>query len=477
MYEQISRNNRDSWLLVMAVTLLLAALGYAIAGAEGFPWEVGVGVAVLTAMLACAVAYFGGRGMVLTVADAEPITKGDNPRLFNVVEEMAIAAGLPVPKVYVIVDSAPNAFATGRSPETAVIAVTTGLLDKLDRDELQGVIAHEMAHIKNYDIRLLMLLAVLVGGIVLISDLYWRANRLGRRRRDSGSGQGQVIFLLVALALALLAPLFARMLELAVSRRREYLADASAALITRYPAGLASALEKIAADPDPLESANRATQHLYIVNPLKGLSDPGSRLFSTHPDIGDRIRRLREMALTGGEPEARPTAGGGYARMEPASLAGAPSGRPPAAANLVAEAPAPPAAPIVAAAVAAPPTPAEQGLCPRCRASLLQGSIQGRKAAGCRQCGGVWLGQKDTEDLLREDPDGLDAADRRFPNLVGHGWSLVGDCACPVCAAPLEPYTPEKPVRVPLDRCPNGHGLWFDDGELSALAWAAKRKA
>ncbi|HEY3269551.1 MAG TPA: M48 family metalloprotease [Armatimonadota bacterium] len=456
MYDQIARNKRDSLLLVAAVFGLLIALGYVFARAENAPWEIGVGAAVVAGMVASTAAYYGGSSVILSVSGAREIAHDDSPQLFNVVEEMSIAAGLPMPKVYVIDDSAPNAFATGRSPETAAIAITTGLLTKLNRDELQGVIAHEMSHIKNFDTRLLMLLAILVGGIVLLCDLFWRINRWGPagrgrdRDRDSGSGQWQLVFFAIALVLAILAPFFAKLLEMAVSRHREYLADASAALLTRYPDGLASALQKISSDPEPLEAANRATQHLYIVNPVKALEGKTAGLFDTHPPIEERIARLRGMGLRGAEnAEApagagRPTGPVGLGMPGVMGLVGASAG------------------PTVAGA--SPST------CPRCQFPLVSGRIQGRNLLGCRHCGGIWIGEDDIRALLKEAPRELDAADRKFPNLIGSGWDAMSRRTCPVCGLALVPLTAAGPAPVALDRCPSGHGIWFDDGELSEMA-------
>jgi heat shock protein HtpX len=219
---------------------------------------------------------------------------------------MAIAANVPMPRVYVINDSAPNAFATGRDPQHASVAITSGLLEKLDREELQGVLGHELSHVRNLDIRFALLVGVLVGGIALLADFFLRftfwggfGGRRSSRDSDSAGGLAAVMFV-VALVLAIIAPIFASLVQLAVSRQREYLADASSVELTRNPYGLERALAKIAADQEPLEEANRATQHLYIVNPIKKLSDHGSTLFSTHPPILDRINRLRQ--LTGEQP-------------------------------------------------------------------------------------------------------------------------------------------------------------------------------
>src|ERR671933_710360 len=213
---------------------------------------------------------------------------------------MAIAAGLPMPKVYIIDDSAPNAFATGRDPQHASVAVTSGLLEKLDRDELQGVIAHEMSHVGNYDIRYAMLVGVLVGTTVLISDFFLRGLWFGGgRRREGGGGQAQLIMMIIAIVLAILAPLFARLLQLSISRQREYLADATAVKLTRNPKGLADALQKISDDREVLEVANRATAHLYIVNPIKRFEKRAKGVFSTHPPIEERIQILRALESGG----------------------------------------------------------------------------------------------------------------------------------------------------------------------------------
>src|SRR5439155_10677009 len=230
----------------------------------------------------------------------------DDPELFNVVAEMAIAAGLPMPRVYVIHDSAPNAFATGRDPQHASITVTTGLRQKMRRDELQGVIAHEMSHIRNYDIRLMLLMAVLVGTVVMLADLFWQiiwntsysSDNRGSSRRDKdgkGSGIAVAVIMVVAVLLAILAPFLAQIIQLAVSRQREYLADASGVELTRYPQGLANALRKIDADPAVLHHANRGTAHLYIANPIKKFEERASSVWASHPPIKERIARLEAL--------------------------------------------------------------------------------------------------------------------------------------------------------------------------------------
>jgi heat shock protein HtpX len=247
---------------------------------------------------------YAGDGLVLAASQAHEVGEADAPQLINVVRELAIAADVPMPRVYVIDDSAPNAFATGRDPRHASVAVTTGLLEKLDREELQGVIGHELSHVRNYDIRFTLLVGVLVGSVALLADMFlrftfWGGGRSSRSREGGGGGAQALIFVL-ALVLAILAPIAARLVQLAVSRQREYLADASSVEVTRNPRGLERALLKIAGDKEVLEVANRATQHLYIVNPIKKFEQRASGLFSTHPPLIDRVNRLR--ALTGEAP-------------------------------------------------------------------------------------------------------------------------------------------------------------------------------
>jgi heat shock protein HtpX len=297
MYAEISANRRNSFFITVAISAVLVVLGYFIGQYWGQSYG-GIAIAVIIAVVMSLSAYYAGDKMVLAISRAKRIEKKDFPQLFNVIEELSIAAGVPMPAVYVIDDTAPNAFATGRDPAHASVAITTGLLQKLDRDELQGVMAHELSHVQNRDILYATMVGVLVGSIALISDFFLRSFFWtgGRRRRSSGgSGMAGLILLVVAIVLAILAPIAARLLQLAVSRQREYLADASGAKLTRYPEGLARALEKIAGDKEVLEVANRATQHLYIVNPIKPFEKRASNLFSTHPPIQERIRRLREM--------------------------------------------------------------------------------------------------------------------------------------------------------------------------------------
>jgi heat shock protein HtpX len=306
-YNEQAANRRDSLLLALAVVVVLAALGFAIGygltGSLSATYLVVLGAIVLSLLLTAG-SYFGGDSLVLSASHAHEVSAAQAPQLFNVVQEMAVAANVPMPRVYVIDDSAPNAFATGRDPKHASIAITTGLLQKLDREELQGVIGHEMSHVRNYDIRFSLLVAVLVGSIALLADIFLRFTFFGggpRRGNDREGGGGglQIVLFVVAIVLAILAPIFARLVQLAVSRQREYLADASSVELTRNPAGLERALAKIATDKDVLEAANRATQHLYIVNPIKKVEPRAEGLFSTHPPIVDRINRLRKLT---GEP-------------------------------------------------------------------------------------------------------------------------------------------------------------------------------
>jgi heat shock protein HtpX len=309
-YDQIAANRRNSFLLALTVIVLLGALGFSIGYALTGDPAGGLGttlVAVAIGLLASLGSYFGGDQLVLTVSGAKEVDEASAPQLFNVVREMTLAANVPMPRVYVIDDTAPNAFATGRDPAHASLAITTGLLQKLDREELQGVVGHEMSHIRNLDIRFSLIVGVLVGSIALLSDFFlrwtwWGGGPRSRSDREGGGGGLQAVMMVVAIVLAVLAPIAARLVQLAVSRQREYLADASSVDLTRNPAGIERALVKIAGDQEVLEVANRATQHLYFTNPIKKFEQRSSNLFSTHPAIVDRVNRLRE--LTGERPLA-----------------------------------------------------------------------------------------------------------------------------------------------------------------------------
>jgi heat shock protein HtpX len=305
---QQSDNRRNSVLLIGLVTLVLAALGFAIGYGTTGAVEGAFGVttgAIVLAMVLSVGSYFAGDQLVLATSGAREVSQQSAPQLMNVVQEMALAAGVPMPKVYIIDDTAPNAFATGRDPKHASVAITTGLLQKLDREELQGVIGHELSHVRNFDIRFALLVAVLVGSIALLADFFlrftfWGGGRRGGGDRDKGGGALIAIVYVIAIVLAIIAPFIARMVQLAVSRQREYLADASSVELTRNPHGLEQALAKIASDQEVLEVANRATQHLYFTNPIKKFEERSSAMFSTHPAIVDRINRLRQ--LTGDPP-------------------------------------------------------------------------------------------------------------------------------------------------------------------------------
>lgn len=300
MYNQISANKRNTWVLMFVFIALFVGMGYGFGfyytenneGAIGIMGIFGIG-----AILYSIFSYYASSKITLAISHAKEIKKKDNFQLFTIVENLCIASGLPTPKIYIIDDTAMNAFATGRDPENASVAITKGLLDKLDKSEIQGVMAHELSHIKNYDIRLQTIIVGLIGIIALTSDIFLRSIFYGRRRSRSNNGKGNGIMLLIGIGLAILTPIIAQIIKLAISRQREFLADASGAMMTRYPEGLASALEKISQDKEPLEVANKATAHLYISNPLR--NEKGmkfiNKMFSTHPDAKERIARLRGM--------------------------------------------------------------------------------------------------------------------------------------------------------------------------------------
>ncbi|MBP6978834.1 MAG: M48 family metallopeptidase [Bacteroidales bacterium] len=302
MWELIRLNRRKSLLLFIGMGVTLVLLGYFI-GLYINPQNGGIAgivIALLITLILNLVSYYSGSKILLSISNAKEVTPDVHPRLYNVVEEMKVACQLPaMPKIYIINSEAPNAFATGRNPENAVIAVTAGLLARMNRDELQGVVAHETGHIVNRDIQFLTYAGIMLGVIVMISQVFTRSmfyGSMGRSRSDSSKGQGQIIILVIAILLAILAPIFAQLLYFAISRKREYLADATAARLTRYPEGLASALEKIASSTQDLETANKVTAPMYIVNPLKQKGRQVADLTSTHPPISERIRILRSMA-------------------------------------------------------------------------------------------------------------------------------------------------------------------------------------
>jgi heat shock protein HtpX len=319
-YQQISANRRNSFLMAAFVVILLALLGLTIGYAVSGSAEGALAVTLIAVGLggaSGAFTYFAGDSLVLAVSQAREVDEAQAPKLLNVVRELSIAANIPMPKVYMIDDTAPNAFATGRDPQHASVAITTGLLEKLDREELQGVIGHELSHVRNLDIRFSLVVAVMVGVIAVLADFFLRFTFWGGARsrgsdRDGGGGNAaQAIIFIVAIVLAILAPLISRFIQLAVSRQREYLADASSVELTRNPYGLERALAKISSDQEVLEAANRGTQHLYFTNPIKKLEARSSGLMSTHPAIIDRINRLRQLTGEGplGSAEAAQLAG------------------------------------------------------------------------------------------------------------------------------------------------------------------------
>lgn len=295
MYKEINANRWKTRALFLGFFIFVIGLAWIIGYFYEMPWLLPVAVVIST--FQALISYFYSDKIALAVSKAKPATKANQPALVRMVENLAITAGLPVPAVYIIDDTAINAFATGRDPAHAAIAVTTGAIERLKNEELEGVLAHELAHVQNYDIRVSSVAVVLVGVIALVSDLFLRSLWFGgdRDRDNSSSGQLGAFMMVAALVLAILGPLIAQLIQLAVSRKREYLADASGALLTRYPEGLASALEKIAADHEPLEVANKATAHLYIANPLKDHKGKINALFSTHPPVAERVKRLRAM--------------------------------------------------------------------------------------------------------------------------------------------------------------------------------------
>jgi heat shock protein HtpX len=310
-YAEQSANRRNSLLLAFVVILFLAVFGFVIGFSIGYGsgHEVAFGVgalviAVIIGSLSGLFSYYGGDKLVLASSHAREVTSDQAPQLYNIVNEMALAAGVPMPKVYIIDDPSPNAFATGRDPQHSSIAVTTGLLQKMNREELQGVLGHEMSHIRNYDIRFTLFVGVMIGSIALLAGFFLRYTFWfggGRNRDDNNSGGGglAIVLLLVGVVMAVVSYIFGALVQMAVSRQREYLADASSVELTRNPHGLESALAKLASDKESLHSVNGASQHLYIVNPLKKLGG-GSSLMSTHPPIVERINRLRQ--LTGDAP-------------------------------------------------------------------------------------------------------------------------------------------------------------------------------
>lgn len=291
LYTHKDANIRRTWILITLFLLFIIGVGWVFSYQFNSPLI--LIIAVLFSIGMSFISYWYSDKIVLKMTKAREIQKKDNPELYRIVENLCITAGLPLPKIYIIEETSPNAFATGRNPEHAVIAVTRGLLDKLNRSELEGVIAHELSHIGNRDILLQTVVVVLVGMVILASDWFIRLSIFGRGSRDRG--QLGAIMAIVGIILAILSPIIATLIQLAISRKREFLADASGALLTRYPEGLASALEKISQDATPMQRANKAMAHMYIANPLKGKK--ASKLFMTHPPIEQRVKNLKEMNI------------------------------------------------------------------------------------------------------------------------------------------------------------------------------------
>jgi len=298
LYTQISSNKRKSFLLIVFFIVFIIFLGWIFGELTEFGYG-GLVLAVLIATIMSLVGYFSGDKVALWTAGAKAITKKQNPYVYRMVENLCITAGLPLPKIHIISDPAINAFATGRDPKHASIAITTGAIEKLENEELEGVIAHELSHIKNYDIRLMTIVIICVGIVALLSNWFFRISFFGGGRRSSsrGGGKAQIVIMIIGLVLLIFAPIIAQLIKFAVSRKREFLADASGVLLTRYPDGLANALEKIKRhNTQPMRGANNATAHLYISNPFGHKAFKGlAKLFSTHPPIEERIAAIRSM--------------------------------------------------------------------------------------------------------------------------------------------------------------------------------------
>jgi heat shock protein HtpX len=294
VYNAISSNKWKTWIIMVLFVVFITALVFVFSKALGLS-ELGmVGIAFVFSGLMSIGSYYYSDKLVIATSGAKQIKKSDFPQYYRTVENLSIAAGLPMPKVYVVDDPSPNAFATGRDPKHAVVCATTGLLNMMNEAELEGVIGHELSHVKDYDIRLAGVVAVLVGFVAVLSDLFLRISFF---RGDNDDNRGNAIFLIIALVFAILSPIAATLIQLAVSSRRELLADASGALLTRYPEGLASALEKLLADKTPPRTASNATAHLYIENPFdnKKVNNFFTGLFNTHPPLEERIKILRSM--------------------------------------------------------------------------------------------------------------------------------------------------------------------------------------
>lgn len=306
VYEAVAINKRKSFAVILGFVVFVTFAIYFISQGMAYyfgyqPGGLGiVGLALIISGISSIIGYYFSDKIVLSISGARPADRKKDFTFYTVAENLAIGAGIPKPKLYVISDSAPNAFATGRDPDHAVVCATTGLLEKLNRTELEGVVGHELTHIKNYDTRLMSVVAVLIGMVALLADFFLRASFWGGRRRSRDDNDSGAIFMIVGLIFAILSPFVGQIIQLAISRRREFMADAGSVALTRQPSGLISALEKISVDNEPLEAANKATAHLYIVNPIKGKAHGAvgwfSNLFNTHPPIAERIKALQKMS-------------------------------------------------------------------------------------------------------------------------------------------------------------------------------------
>ncbi len=298
IYENVAQNKRNSAIVIVLFIAFITMTVYVFSQAMGYGLDI-VGIALIFSGISSFLSYYYSDKIILTLSGAREANRKQNFQFYTVCENLCLATRMPVPKLYVIEDTAMNAFATGRDPEHAVICATTGLLASLNRTELEGVVAHELSHVRNYDIRLMSIVTVLVGMVALLADWFFRMSAFGgKKRSDQDSSQLQTVFMVAGIVLALLSPLIAKLIQLAISRRREFLADASSVSITKYPDGLKSALLKLSKDKEPLEAANKATAHLYIVNPLNNRHDAigwFSGFFNTHPPIEERIKALSAM--------------------------------------------------------------------------------------------------------------------------------------------------------------------------------------
>lgn len=291
MYSQIASNKRKTVLIMLGFVVFVSALGWLFGQYTGSPSI--TPFVLIAALIYAVIMYFTGGKLSLAVNRAKEIAKSDDPRLYRIVENLAITDGLPTPKVYIIDDPAPNAFATGRDPSNSAVCVTSGLLQIMNDQELEGVIAHEMGHVKNYDIRVSMIAFAMVAVVAILADIMLRMSWFGGRGNNDNNSESNQLFFILGIVAAILAPIIATLIQLAISRKREYLADATGALATRYPEGLASALAKIEKTGSVMQHQNTSTAHFFFANPLRGHSV--SNLFSTHPPIDERIRRLRDM--------------------------------------------------------------------------------------------------------------------------------------------------------------------------------------